>query len=244
MRAAILRAHCASCELVTVIRFAFLIALSFALSLGPPVAWSASGAAAQDAPRLTDRGRTLLAGSFGVTWSNSEESPGPTRDARWAAWVSPSLLYFVRDRLGIGGYLHYEAAVFPGVIINRRERVLGLGAQSAYELELAPRLGLLFTGQAGVQRRWRQVDEPTAAGAERQDNSQRSPLASPSLAGIADSIRVGGLVPLLFHLNGSIAIGIGPYFFWDHYFAPTNPNGGARYNLLRAGVSSWIGGSF
>ncbi|MEY2935519.1 MAG: hypothetical protein RL033_6268 [Pseudomonadota bacterium] len=221
--------------------FVFFVAVSLGASVGPPGACSTSVAAAQGAPRLTDRGRTLLAGSIGVTWSNDHQSAGV---ARWAAWVTPSLLCFVHDRLGIGGYLHYEYAAFPGLFFDRRERVLGLGAQSAYELVLAPRLGLLLTGQLGLQRRWRTIDEPTAEGADPQDNLQQSPLSSPSLAGKIDSIRMGGLLPLLLHLNESIGVGIGPYFFWDHYFTPTDPRGGARYNLLRAGVSSWIGGSF
>lgn len=200
-------------------------------------------ATAQDAHRLTDRGRTLLAGSFGLTWSNNEESPGVTRYARWAAWVSPSLLYFVRDRLGVGGFVNYEYAVFPSMLFARRERALGFGAATAYELALAPRLGLLLSGQLGLQRRWRKIDEPFGRAGGRQ-TQQQSPLASPSLEGTIDSMRMGLVVPLLLHLNDSIAMGIGPYFFWDHYFAPTDPNGGARYNLLRTGVSSWIGGSF
>jgi hypothetical protein len=99
-----------------------------------------------DAPRLSDQGRLLISGAVGGAYSNDDESPGLTAYPDWAVWIAPSLLYFIRDRLGVGGYVDYgfeRRPLLQSVLFS--EHVLGLGVQGASELVLTPRLGLFAT---------------------------------------------------------------------------------------------------
>lgn len=53
------------------------------------------------APRLTQRGRTMVFGAVGGFWSN--DNGGLASYARWNVNVRPGALYFLRDNLGLGG---------------------------------------------------------------------------------------------------------------------------------------------
>lgn len=201
-------------------------------------------ARAETAPRLTDRGRTMLAGSLGGFWSNNDRGPGLVVYPRWAVWLSPSALYFVRDRLALGGWAHYGYQRLTGAAFTRVESELGAGVQAAYELALAPRLGLLLVPQLGYLRHWRSLEEPPVfAGGAGRTQQQRSPLAQQQLTGTEDQLQLALSAPLLVHVTDSVAVGFGPYLRWDYYIQARDWDGG-RYGHLRVGASTWIGGSF
>ncbi|MDB4985195.1 MAG: hypothetical protein JWN04_373 [Myxococcaceae bacterium] len=204
---------------------------------------TASHAHARDEPpRLTDRGRLLLAGSFGGYWSNNADSPGLTRYPTWSVWTSPSLLYFVRDRLGLGAYLDYSYRKLPGAIVSETRQELGGGIQAAYELAFTHRLGWLLTPQLGYERRWRTASDGTDPPASRVWQ-QRSPLRIISQPRF-DQLRCALFAPIVYHVSDSVGIGLGPWLYWDFYIRPRDLDDGSRYQHLRVGASSWIGGSF
>lgn len=60
-----------------------------------------SFARADEPARLTDRGRIMPGGSVGG-YVASNQGTGLYSYADCAAWLQPSLVYFVRDHIGLG----------------------------------------------------------------------------------------------------------------------------------------------
>jgi hypothetical protein len=127
------------------------------------------------------------------------------------------------------------------------EHVLGVGVQGASELVLTPRLGLFAFVSFGYAHVIRTLDDITVGRITGgRTFQQQSPLSSPDVTEGADRINAGLFVPLVFHLNESIGVGLGPRFFWQMYLGDVHDpeHGNKRYHLLELGASTWIGGSF
>lgn len=77
------------------------------ISFGLMLATNHASAHDADGPRLSDRGRGLVAGAIGGYWSNGDESRHGVHEAEWAVEVAPSFTYFFWHRLGLGVYAGY-----------------------------------------------------------------------------------------------------------------------------------------
>ena len=220
-----------------------------------------ASASETERPRLSDRGRTILAGGVGGYWSNnSTPYDGRLRGADWSVEVSPSFTYFIWQRIGLGAYASYAHQRFrvldkfpyyglgPSLgWVESSESVrldrFSVGAQSLWELALAPRLGLFFwvtAGYAYERLRPRSSEEffsSNAAGA----TTQQRPPGLPSCCQHAVDATL--FVPLTFHVSDSVAVGFGPRIHWRSYFGRKDdePEIG---DFLRVGANSWIGASF
>jgi hypothetical protein len=214
-----------------------------------------------ESPRLSDRGRTLLAGGVGGYWSNnSTPHDGPLRGADWSVEVSPSFAHFIWPRIGLGAYASYAHQRFrvldrvpyyglgPSVESTESPESFRLdrfsvGAQSLWELVLAPRLGFFFWVTAGYgyerlrQRSPEEFFTSSATGA----TTQQKLSGSPSCCQHAFEATL--FVPLTFHVSESVAVGFGPRVHWRSYFGRKDdePEIG---DFLRVGANSWIGASF
>lgn len=214
-------------------------------------------------PRLSDRGRTILAGGVGGYWSNnSTPYDGRLRGADWSVEVSPSFTYFIWQRIGLGayaGYAHQRFRVldkFPhydlGPALESRESSeslrldrFSMGAQSLWELALAPRLGFFFwvtAGYAHERLRERSSGEFSSSSAVGATSQQRLPFSG-STNCCQHALEATLFVPLTFHVSDSVAVGFGPRVHWRGYFGREDDESEVG-DFLRVGANSWIGASF
>lgn len=159
------------------------------------IALLAAGSASAQEPRLSDRGRLLIAGELGGWWQNHDN---------WHVGIGPSLAYFVRDRMGLGGYLTYENGRqgWPGT----RLRSYQLGVASVNELALGARLGLWLDLHAGYLHR----DQDGVPTFNLFPTAGEPTGVSAFTTGSKHWARFGLFVPLVYQLNHHVGVGIGP----------------------------------
>lgn len=202
-------------------------------------------------PRMSDRGRHMLEGALGGSWSNEDE-PGPfDRAPVWSAYAQPSWVYFVRDRVGVGAYLGYRIArVSTG--IDREtwlqasaspsrdsgaqawkgplQHDLSAGISAAFELFESGRLSLFARPYVGVSVYFREVR------ALRYTDSPFDPVGLASRRRHDARAQLGLRLPLVYQVSSAIGLGFGPDLLWE------NLAGG--FDNVRLGVSSWLARTF
>jgi hypothetical protein len=190
--------------------------------------------------RLSDRGRWLVQGALGYAWSNADARSDAVRMASREAWLSPSLIYFFRDHVGVGGYAGY---LFRRELFNTHEvtwHAGGIGVQAAFELPIERRLGLLFLPALGYQRQRYAADQATYWAS--QDPIWQQPSRAVQVRGRYDAVELRLFAPLVFHATSSLGLGLGPSLSAEVYLHPRD--GAGRFVHLRVGVMSWIGATF
>lgn len=222
---------------------------------------------AQDAapPRLSDRGRTLIAGGISGYWATDKNL---VRQAatEWAVDVAPSVAYFFWQRVALGAYGGYgrtqERLFSPPVVFGlgpqgwfpsdptaeqlrtaaiRKIDRFTAGLQGIAELALAPRLGLFVWMTTGYAYERSRLEMPEGSPWSSNIQGGAARLSPPMVWGdnrSAHAMDASLFVPLTFHVSGSVALGMGPYVSWRGYFK------GENGHSVRIGASSWIGASF
>jgi hypothetical protein len=227
-------------------RLVLFIAL-FVRSAGPV---HAEDAAASGPPRarFSDAGRVMVAGAVGGWWGSQTHN----HPANWSVNVSPSVTYFVKDRIGLG--------VSPSIGKGNdsdgfRVRDLGLGLHGVFDIPLAERVSWLILPTLGYNH-------------QKRDTPPFNVQALGQLANVAvlqssteQSFRFTMFVPVALHVSSSIVIGLGPYFTYDRligrphatYGSSNGTLGGSQelrnpfqpfLNNYHVGVSSFIAASF
>jgi hypothetical protein len=147
---------------------------------------------------LTRRGRVLLGGSVGATWS-SDTTNGYAATKTWSVYASPSATYFVQNHIGIGLNVGGGASRtryserFGG--LDYRDRDVLAGLSMLFDIPLGKRLSLAFQPVVSYMRQWRR------------------PRGEPLLE--LGYVRVAMNTPFLIHLAPDIAIGFGPDVWFD-----------------------------
>lgn len=172
------------------------------------------------APHLTSEGRWLVSGTIGGFWSNDT-----SRALAYPSWwitAQPSLLYFLRERIGLGGFLTYGASKYS---FDTRTSQYGLGLGAAFDIALSPRTSLMLRPRLGFVRQvW--------------ETHPRAPSSiNPVFPELTTSlVRLDVDASLLFHMSDSVAFGFGPNVWHDFFI-----DGGGRTQI---GLSSNILASF
>lgn len=198
---------------------------------------------------MSDRGRWLVAGAVSASVSNNDghRSSLTALPPRWDVQAAPSGIYFLRNRVGLGGYAGYAYMSDPYSDIIVKMHGLTVGVQAGFELALAPRLGWMFFPSAGYLRRFITVDDnasvyfsSTSEGARTQ---QRSSLNA-RISGHHDILQFGLFAPLVFHVSESLGFGLGPELAVDWYLNMHDRDTDERLVHVRLRVGTWIGASF
>ena len=211
-------------------------------------------ARAEEPPRLSDGGRTMVGGPLGGSWwMRPEPIHSPGRGIpRWEAWLRPSIVHFVRDRVGLGLYGGYGATrgrFEP--FTDYWDQAVSLGATAAIEAVVSGRFGLFLLPYFGYARRWREAEHDFQAWA----GSATEPYESRQTD---NRLQFGLSIPLVFHVSESVAIGFGPNLLieliyldqkgvpaYDFGLGPPLPTTMSRdFVGLRMGAESWIAYSF
>jgi hypothetical protein len=191
-------------------------------ALAPGLA--AQAGRASDAKRvrpMTTRGRTLLTGGIDVGYDSSSGFVGLR--------FTPGFGFFVRDRLALGAFLEVSRAEDRG-IASTRDLTVGGGFRLIYELGLGAHLGLWFWPYIGYAWRRSEISAepafcPSGFGGSLCPQHGRS---------THDVLRFGLLLPLMFHVTESWAIGVGPRFEYDF----------TGESVFTTGLASQLSGSF
>jgi hypothetical protein len=207
---------------------------AWALSLWV-VCW-ASLARADLPPRLTDHGRLVPGGSVGG-FVASTGGPGLYGYADSAVWLQPSVIYFIRDRIGIGGYVGYDFMRREVSLETNTGHGVSAGVIGAWELALGPKLGLLSMLQLGYLQRFVHRDGL--------DDFESAYDFEPSADSRLGQVVIAGSLPFLIHASSSVAFGLGPTVRWAPYvLASSEYPRATQFRPLQVGASSWIGVSF
>lgn len=162
-------------------------------------------------PRLTDRGRLVLSGSVGGSWSNDHSGLyGALK--HWSVYGRPSALYFLRDGIGLGLVLSGGASSTRGSYASYRDLDVAFGPEAAFEIALGSRLGLLWRPFVGYLQQWR--DEETGELIEDLNSGALTPASRARGVGY---VRTWLSLQLLFHLSPSVAIAAGPDVWADFF---------------------------
>lgn len=199
--------------------------VSLAIMLG-----CASAVAQDSSPRVarfTDRGRTSIAGAISGKWSSAYHGELRT----WSVAVAPSVTRFIRDGVGLGATARYSIAGGAGGLgglgsRSTRSSSAGVGVSGIFELPLREQLGLLAMPALLYTTYWNA-------------SSELAPVH-----GLSFHLHV----PLVYHLSGGFALGIGPSFsvnksVIDQEYALILGQRGSSPTYELA-VSSFIGTSF
>jgi hypothetical protein len=192
-----------------------------AAALAPQLgAQAARASAAKRVRPMTTRGRTLLTGGIDVGYDSS------------SGFVSlrftPGFGFFVRDRLALGAFLEVTRGEDRDVA-STRNLSLGGGFRLIYELGLGDRLGLWFWPYLGYAWRQSEISDPPIY-----CPSDRLSYCPAQRRTTHHVFRFGLLLPLMFHLTESWAIGVGPRFEYDY----------ASGHVFTTGIASQLSGSF
>ena len=201
--------------------------------------------------RATDRGRKMIGGSLGAAWSNdSSDVPWPSFRT-WDVYLAPDLTYFVRDGVGIGGYVggsygyeHSPSGAFEYAV---RDVQTSFGLSALFELPLGTHTSLLAITRAGYGRRWvRLVDseyegDVNAPGRNIREN-QTLLAFKEAIEYDTHTLRAALILPFAFHLSDAVLLGLGPDAWVEQLFGQSARN--TPRTLFSVGVSSWLGYSF
>jgi hypothetical protein len=187
-----------------------------ALAAPPPVS---------DGTHFTSQGRSLVSGRLAGAYTEATPVggyPGPS----WWLSISPGLLYFVRERVGLGA--------FTSISVSRATRVdatvltLGVGAQALYDWRLADRVSLLIAPYLAYRlgrNEWREVSVGQSG------------------------LELGVSLPLTYHASSAVALGLGPSVssLWQFAASQRGVEPGTLVDSsggLTVGLNSFIGYSF
>jgi hypothetical protein len=178
-------------------------------------------ARADEAERLSDRDRLLIAGQVSGHWQNKQ---------RREIAVDPSLSWFFADRASAGAYFAYRVR---DENYDVSWRTWELGVQSVEELPLSDALGLFFLFKVGYAHVERSLFGPY-------DYPSLFPTHSNNLTTFEPYPRVGEhalhfevSLPLTYHVNSRVGVGLGPQFAADWFVSPNFAN-------FRVGLASWL----
>lgn len=225
--------------------FLFLLALLASATV------HAQAAEVRTVPRLSDRGRQMVEGAVGGSWSNESEPGFYNRSPVWSVYAQPSWLLFVRDRVGLGLYVGYEVRR-PSTGLDRElasqspqdlsgpplppiwqapiEHDVAAGVSAAFELVLGGPVSLFVRPYLGLSWRTR---ERNMFGL---DPGAPSGVAVRQVTQVDRRTQVGVRVPLVVQLSSHVGLGFGPDFLWE--------NLAGDFNAVRFGFTSWIARSF
>jgi hypothetical protein len=230
-----------------------LLPILIALALFAPCAVHAQtseGAAA----RLTARGRFMPSGSIGAFWSNDEPAFFASYGsyATWNLEVAPSLVYFVRDDLGVGlaASFGYQRGRFSQTDRFKSYDV-SLGVNAIWNVRLGGRLSLMvqpFVGYAQsslIERFRRPWYEDIGLGPSASASDASETEKSTWLLRYA---RFGLALPLVFAISDAVGIGVGPDLLYDLCFRvariSSSVEARSRRNRARIGAFAGVYASF
>jgi hypothetical protein len=221
------------------------------LSLLACAAVQAQAAEAAPSARLSDRGRQMVEGALGGSWSNESEPGFFNRTPVWSVYAQPSWVLFVRDRIGLGVYAGYQVrrpstGLDPETAMQAPQNLSGqpvprfwiapiehdfsAGFSAAFELVLSGRLSLFVRPYLGMALRRREVNRlfwsPGAANG----------IALGQVTRLDWQSQVGMRLPLVVQVSSHVGLGFGPDFLWE--------NLAGNLNSVRFGFTSWIARSF
>jgi hypothetical protein len=215
---------------------------------------------ARASDRLTSRGRFMPGGEVSAFWSNDQ----PTlfgNYATYSTWdlsVAPSLVYFVRDDIGIGiagggGYRRGK--------LSPRERYStsewSIGATFVWNVSLGARFSLMLRPFLGYA--WAEQKDHVIFPSEFAGPNVLVPGAlddDPLFVGVTSRlsyVRFALSLPVVYAITDSVGIGIGPNFLYDLCFRDGHTTGlpanvGALTlpsdNRMRIGVAAALYASF
>jgi hypothetical protein len=224
---------------------ALLLVLCAALASPTSTVAQGSAPSAGREPGLSDRGRILLSGMVGGSWSRDHDSRIGTLDS-WRLNGTPSVTYFLRDHIGAG--LHLGAGVSRSAGGNTRRPILlrnvshlQVGVHGLFEIVLRRRLSLLLWPALAYVHEWIHPSlvsdgtfgfgsNPPAVGATFQ---QQAALSAPFRRNEIGYVRCALSVPLLVRLSPSVGIGFGPDLWFD-FIVRRDPNYGRAFQQMPA----------
>jgi hypothetical protein len=187
-----------------------LLALLFTLAVlrpahaaPPTVSRPAEAPEPELAAQLTRRGRVALDGQARFQWSNDQ----PTiwgNIPEWRLGVHPSLVYYVRDNIGVGGAV--GGAFTRGRTSNFEswtDREASVGLQSVVAFPLAARWSLMLRPFMGYVRQWSEREAPGA---------NDGPV---KLRQTLDYMRFMVSTPFVFACSKYLGVGMGPELLVD-----------------------------
>lgn len=183
-----------------------VLVLAFALQTPPPA--SAQDPARVEAPaptQLTSRGRLLGSGAIGGSWSGSGSSP--SRSQSYRVYASPALIYFVRDRLGVGLTVGGSVGKSLGVTSSRRASDFFIGVLAAFDLPISDQVSVLLQPAFHYVNQWN-------------EDSVSRPEQPPSLITFPDSLHMQIVRPalalqLVVRISPYVGFVFGPDFWAD-----------------------------
>jgi hypothetical protein len=180
----------------------------------------------------------MLSGSVGGTWYRGDDVPGSTgASSRWAVWAEPSFVYFIRDRIGLGGYVGYESnhGDFVEQQVRWAENRISAGVSGSFEVVASGSWGLFLNVNFGYA--WSQRNDRFGrdAGAVNYYDSDR-------LVEHDRRVQLGFHLPLTYLVSSSVGIGLGPDVLLE--FQTYQGHTEDSSTRVRLGGSSWIAYSF
>jgi hypothetical protein len=199
-------------------------------------------------------------GEVSAFWSNDQ----PTlfgNYATYSTWdlsVAPSLVYFVRDDIGIGvaGGAGYRSGKFsPREHYSTNE--FSIGATFVWNVSLGARFSLMlrpFLGYAWVEQKERVILTNEFAGPRSSFGialDDNAPLIG--VTSRLSYVRFALSLPVVYAITDSVGFGIGPSLLYDLCFrdrrTPGVPSGAIafvppNYNRMRIGVSAALYATF
>ncbi len=172
------------------------LACLLALALRQPRRAHAEDPARVEAPapgQLTSRGRLLGSGVIGGEWSGSGGLP--TRGESFRVYGAPALIYFLRDRLGVGLTLGGGISKSLSVANSRRASDFFIGVLAAFDLPLSDQLSVLLQPAFHYVNQWNDSSEPETE-------------APPSLITFPDSLHLQIVRPAL---SLQLVVRVSPY---------------------------------
>lgn len=201
--------------------------------------------------RLSDRGRQMVEGALGGSWSNESEPGFFDRSPVWSVYAQPSWLLFIRDRIGLGAYAGYqvrrpstgldpETAMqapqdlsgqpVPKIWIAPIEHDFSAGVSAAFELALSGRVSLFVRPYLGMALLRREVNS------FRWSPAASSGVVLQQVTRLDWRSQAGVRLPLVVQVSSHVGLGFGPNFVWE--------NLAGEFNSVRLGFTSWIARSF
>jgi hypothetical protein len=229
-----------SCCLAAIELRLLLVVIFFLLIERAPALAQSTAVKAQST--LTSRGRLMPGGRISGFWSNDRPSNYGSFST-WTVNIAPSLVYFVRDNLGVGlalGGSYSEGGTVPATELT--SRAFALGAVAVWNLPLAGRISLMLRPFIGYARSWSDT-MVTGNAAEGGALDALPTLSSVHVQSVAHSLRVALELPFVYAINDHVGVGIGPDLAFDHFFdLATTVAGGAPSHAPRRN-RLWIGAS-
>jgi hypothetical protein len=222
----------------------WVLALSFVALLHAPAASTAraqsqeAGEAPQLRPaQLTDRGRVMVGLSLSAGVSDDKSTMYRRYDERWFTAI-PSVVYFVRDCIGVGAYV--GGGLRRGGLTDYY-REAGAGLSALFDLRLSEKVGLYLVPSVGYsyESLGVTIQGPINFITGQLQNGPRTYELARGY--INTTVRI----PLVYHPVPNLALGVGPEFVYDVFVHQRDPLGtedaSTRYRLS---LVSYLASSF